>query len=42
MSTPISPRVVKGALVGLDLFKPLSSVIVFQYNPESVSRTLQA
>jgi hypothetical protein len=42
MSTPISPRVVKGALVGLDLFNPQASVIVFQYNPESVSRTLQA
>lgn len=42
MSTPISPRVIKGALVGLDLFNPLTSVIVFQYNPESVSRTLQA
>lgn len=42
MSTPISPRVIKGALVGLDLFNPITSVIVFQYNPESVSRTLQA
>ncbi len=42
MSTPISPRVIKGALVGLDLFNPVTSVIVFQYNPESVSRTLQA
>ena len=42
MSSPISPRVVKGALVGLDLFNPLTTVIVFQYNPESVSRTLQA
>ncbi|GAA4759450.1 hypothetical protein [Actinomycetospora chibensis] len=41
MSTPFSPRVVKGALVGLDLFSPLTSVIVFQYNPETVTRTLQ-
>jgi hypothetical protein len=42
MTTPISPRVIKGALVGLDLFNPLTSVVVFQYNPESVNRTLQA
>ncbi len=39
---PGSPRVVKGALVGVDLFKPVASVIVFQYNPETVTRTLQA
>jgi hypothetical protein len=36
-----SPRVTKGALVGIDLFNPLSSVIVFQYNPDTVTRTLQ-
>lgn len=42
MSTfPGSPKVVKGALVGIDLFNPLSSVIVFQYNPDTVTRTLQ-
>lgn len=41
-SSPISPRIMKGALVGLDLFKPLASVIVFQYNPETLTRTLQA
>jgi hypothetical protein len=40
--SPITPKVVRGALVGFDLFKPLSSVIVFQYNPESVTRSLQA
>ncbi|HEY8204612.1 MAG TPA: hypothetical protein VIF81_07795 [Pyrinomonadaceae bacterium] len=38
---PGSPKVVKGALVGIDLFNPLSSVIVFQYNPDTVTRTLQ-
>lgn len=37
-----SPRIIKFALVGVDLFKPLSSVIIFQYNPETVTRTLQA
>jgi hypothetical protein len=39
---PGSPRVVKGALVGVDVFKPLASMIVFQYNPETMTRTLQA
>src|SRR5215217_6793872 len=43
MSTfPGSPRVIKGALVGMDIFNPLASVIVFQYNPDTVTRTLQA
>jgi hypothetical protein len=36
-----SPKVFKGALVGLDVLKPLASVVVFQYNPEKVTRTLQ-
>ena len=39
-SFPNSPRVQKGALVGLDPANPLASVIVFQYNPETVTRTL--
>ncbi len=39
---PGSPRVVKGAVIGLDLFNPLASVVVFQYNPDTVTRTLQA
>jgi hypothetical protein len=37
---PNSPRLQKGALVGLDPANPLASVIVFQYNPETVTRTL--
>jgi hypothetical protein len=37
-----SPRTIKGAIVGLDLVNPLASVIVFQYNPDSLTRTLQA
>lgn len=41
MSTfPNSPRVQKGALVGLDPFNPLAGVIIFQYNPEALTRTL--
>jgi hypothetical protein len=43
MSTfPGSPRVQKGAIVGIDPLNPLASVIVFQYNPDSLARTLTA
>jgi hypothetical protein len=40
-STPFGPRLLKGALVGIEPFNPLASVIVFQYNPETLTRTLQ-
>lgn len=36
----ISPQVQKGALVGLDLFNPLSSVAIFQYNPDQITRSI--
>jgi hypothetical protein len=36
-----SPPTHKGALVGLDILNPVASVIVFQYNPETVTRMLQ-
>src|SRR5262245_50660390 len=43
MSTfPNSPRLLKGAIIGLDPLRPLASVIVFQYNPDSVTRRLEA
>lgn len=35
-----SPRTMRGALVGLDVFDPLASVIVFQYNPDTLERTI--
>jgi hypothetical protein len=38
----ISPRVLKGALVGIDLANPVPRVIVFQYNPHTLTRTLRA
>jgi len=38
VSTLPGPRLLKGALVGLDPLKPLSSVIVFQYNPDTMTR----
>jgi hypothetical protein len=37
-----SPRLLKGAIVGIDPFNPLASVIIFQYNPDTLTRTLQA
>jgi hypothetical protein len=39
---PGSPRLLKGAIVAIDPFNPLTSVILFQYNPDSVTRTLTA
>ncbi len=39
---PSSPRLQKGAIIGLDPFNPLASVIVFQYNPDTMTRTLTA
>ncbi|MDQ3055611.1 MAG: hypothetical protein M3R66_17910 [Actinomycetota bacterium] len=39
---PNSPRLLKGAIVGLDPVNPLASVIVFQYNPDTVTRRLDA
>jgi hypothetical protein len=32
----------KGAIVGVDIFNPLASIIIFQYNPDNMRRTLQA
>lgn len=42
MSTtfPGSPRVLKGAIIGLDELNPAASVILFQYNPATMTRTL--
>jgi hypothetical protein len=37
-----TPKVMKGAIVGIDPFNPLASVVVFQYNPDTLTRTLQA
>lgn len=41
-SFPGSPRLIKGAIIGIDIFNPLASVILFQYNPDTLTRTLQA
>ncbi len=43
MSTsPASPRVLKGALVTLEATGDPRSVIAFQYNPDTLSRSLEA
>ncbi len=43
MSTfPGSPRLLKGALIGVDPLNPLASVVVFQYNPDTMTRRLEA
>ncbi len=37
-----SPRLVKGAIIGADIANPLASIVVFQYNPDRLTRTLRA
>ncbi len=39
---PGSPLLLKGAIIGVDKFNPLASIIIFQYNPDSLTRTLTA
>lgn len=42
MGTPTgSPPTIRGAIVAVDPTSPLSRVVVFQYNPDEVSRTLE-
>ena len=41
-ASPLSPRLLKGALVSVDLASPIPTVIVFQYNPETLTRQLKA
>lgn len=41
-ATPLSPRLLKGALVSIDITFPLPTVIIFQYNPDSLTRTIKA
>lgn len=39
---PGSPPLQKGALVGIDPGRPMPSIVIFQYNPDTMTRTLQA
>ncbi len=42
MSTfPGSPRLIKGAIIGVDPLNPVPSVVVFQYNPDTMTRRLE-
>ena len=36
-----SPKVAKGAIVSIDIFSPIPQVIAFQYNPDTLTRSLQ-
>lgn len=40
-TSPLRPKIQKGALVAYSLPELLPTVIVFQYNPESVARSMQ-
>jgi hypothetical protein len=37
---PGSPKLLKGAVVGVSVIDPLSSVVIFQYNPNWLTRTI--
>ncbi len=39
---PGAPRLTRGALIGMDPVNPLASIIVFQYNPDSMTRRIDA
>lgn len=36
------PQLLKGAIVGIDPFNPVASVVLFQYNSETLTRTVRA
>jgi len=40
--TPLSPRLLRGAIISFRLPNPVPSVILFQYNPPTLQRTLEA
>ena len=40
-SFPGSPRLLKGALVGIDPLVPVPNVVAFQYNPDTMTRRLE-
>jgi hypothetical protein len=39
---PGSPHTARGGLIGIDPENPVASVVIFQYNPDEMTRTLQA
>ena len=40
-SYPGGPRTLRGAIVAVDPRSPLSRIVLFQYNPDEVTRTLR-
>ena len=38
---PGSPRLLKGALIGVDPINPLGAVVIFQYNPDTMTRKIE-
>jgi hypothetical protein len=40
-SFPGSPSTLRGAIVAVDLRSPLSRIVIFQYNPDEVTRSLR-
>jgi hypothetical protein len=38
---PNSPRILKGAIVAVSVTNPIPSVIIFQYNPDTLTRTIK-
>jgi hypothetical protein len=38
---PIAPRLLKGAIVAIELDNPLASVTTFQYNPHTLTLRLE-
>jgi hypothetical protein len=40
-SFPGSPRLLKGAIVGIDPLNPVAGLVVFQYNPDSLERSIR-
>ena len=42
MSDPRGPRLLRGALVSIDPVVPIPKLVAFQYNPDSLTRTLAA
>ena len=38
---PGSPRLIKGGGIGIEPFNPLANVVVFQYNPDTLTYTQQ-
>ncbi len=41
-SFPGSPRLIKGAIVSIQLPSPIPQIIIFQYNPDTLTRSLSS